>query len=145
MSRLEISFYMVLSIVLNLLILSGSKATIITNKCSAATKRAVAAKIGGVVDYTTRIGKEQKIAMEVALEDYINNFDSSASACSKLDLHIKDSQGNPARAAATGTIYIFIYILYMYSSTSFHAYIDFFLLLYIFLVLYPSRILFLLI
>ena len=112
MSRLVISFFMVLFIVLNLSILAVSlKATAITNergnnKCSSAlTTGAVAARIGGVVDYTTRIGKEQKLAMEIALEDYINNFDSSIT-CFKLDLLIKDSQGNPARAAASGNIYI---------------------------------------
>ncbi|PON94196.1 LOW QUALITY PROTEIN: hypothetical protein TorRG33x02_099340 [Trema orientale] len=64
--------------------------------------------IGGVVDHTTRMGKERKIAMEMAIEDsMINNFASSSTkTCSQihldLQLHLKDSHGNPARAAATG-------------------------------------------
>lgn len=53
--------------------------------------------IGGVIDYSSRVGKEQKIAMEMALEDF-----SRSSNCSKqLLLLLEDSQGNSARAAST--------------------------------------------
>ncbi|PON65080.1 hypothetical protein PanWU01x14_119970 [Parasponia andersonii] len=90
-------------------ILAGSKS--ITTKervenyksCSSANKRAGVARIGGFVDHTTRIGKERKIAMEMAIKDsMINNFASSSRrTCSQihlhLQLHLKDS-----RAAATG-------------------------------------------
>ena len=84
---------------------AGSKA-ILTTKERRVNCKYSAARIGGVVDCTTRMGKEQKIAMEMAIQDYYfinNNFDSSTTtSCSKLDLHLKDSQGNPARAAAAG-------------------------------------------
>ncbi|PON65079.1 Ionotropic glutamate receptor [Parasponia andersonii] len=102
-----LSFFMVLFVS----ILAGSKAISISEEkavkykpCST-TKRAVAVRIGGVVDYgTTRIGKEQKVAMEMAIQDsMISNLDSSSTTtCSQLQLdwHLKDSRGNPARTAA---------------------------------------------
>lgn len=54
------------------------------------------------------------MAMEMAIQDYNDiNFDSSKTTCSKLYLHLKDSHGNQARAAAAGnnsTIYMYIFI-----------------------------------
>ncbi|KAL5558844.1 hypothetical protein UlMin_035055 [Ulmus minor] len=82
-----------------MLVMTGSKATFNgykeNKKSCEAAKEVVLARIGGVIDLTCRVGKEQKIAMEMALEDIYN------STCDKLDLHLKDSQGKPARAAAT--------------------------------------------
>ncbi|KAL5558849.1 hypothetical protein UlMin_035060 [Ulmus minor] len=63
--------------------------------CEAIEEELSVARIGGVINLKSRMGKEQKIAMEMALEDI------SGSTCAKLDLHLKDSQANPARAAAS--------------------------------------------
>ncbi|TXG54187.1 hypothetical protein EZV62_019443 [Acer yangbiense] len=54
--------------------------------------------IGGVIDYSSRVGKEQMIAMEMAVQD----FQYRSTACCKLQmvLHFKDSRGNLARAAS---------------------------------------------
>ncbi|KAI7743773.1 hypothetical protein M8C21_005718, partial [Ambrosia artemisiifolia] len=50
--------------------------------------------IGGVLELNSRIGREQKIAMEMALHDFCTTIDT----CSCPILHIKDSQGNSARS-----------------------------------------------
>ncbi|KAB5526691.1 hypothetical protein DKX38_020538 [Salix brachista] len=51
-------------------------------------------KIGGVIDYGSRVGKEMKVAMEMAAEDF------ARSSCSKqLVLQIEDSSGDSARDA----------------------------------------------
>ncbi|KAI9201335.1 hypothetical protein LWI28_021772 [Acer negundo] len=52
--------------------------------------------IGGVIDYSSRVGKEQMIAMQMAVQDF------HRSACCKLQLvlHFKDSRRNLARAAS---------------------------------------------
>ncbi|XP_071922824.1 glutamate receptor 2.7-like [Coffea arabica] len=54
--------------------------------------------IGVVVDQSSRVGKEQKIGVEMAVHDF-----NRESHCSKVDLHIQDSQGNSARAASAVT------------------------------------------
>lgn len=54
--------------------------------------------IGAVIDQTSRIGKEQKIAMEMAVHD----FNQWTHCSSLMDLHFKDSQGNSARAVSSG-------------------------------------------
>lgn len=53
--------------------------------------------IGAVIDQTSRIGKEQKIAMEMAVHDF-----NQWTQCSHMDLQFKDSQGNSARAISSG-------------------------------------------
>ncbi|KAL5558846.1 hypothetical protein UlMin_035057 [Ulmus minor] len=63
--------------------------------CEAIKEELSVARIGGVINLKSRMGKEQKIAMEMARDDI------SRSTCAKLDLHLKDSQANPARAAAS--------------------------------------------
>ena len=55
--------------------------------------------IGVVVDQSSRVGKEQKIGVEMAVHDF-----NRESHCSKVDLHIQDSQGNSARAASAGNM-----------------------------------------
>lgn len=50
--------------------------------------------IGGIVDLGSRVGKEQKIAVEIAIND------SNKSTCSKLALPVRDSSGSSARAAS---------------------------------------------
>ncbi|XP_077251166.1 glutamate receptor 2.7-like isoform X1 [Tasmannia lanceolata] len=54
-----------------------------------------AENIGAIIDTETRIGKEQKIAMEIAIQDFNNT-----SNISKLSLHIRDSSGDPLRAVS---------------------------------------------
>ncbi|XP_057963620.1 glutamate receptor 2.5-like [Malania oleifera] len=51
----------------------------------------VKASIGAIVDLSSRIGKEQKVAIEMAVADY---YDSQ-----RLALHIRDSHGQPVQAA----------------------------------------------
>ncbi|KAL2504233.1 Glutamate receptor 2.7 [Abeliophyllum distichum] len=53
-------------------------------------------RIGSVIDQSSRIGKEQKIAIQMAVNDF-----NQLSTCSKLDLHIKDLHGKSDRAAST--------------------------------------------
>ncbi|CAA2973792.1 glutamate receptor -like isoform X1 [Olea europaea subsp. europaea] len=53
-------------------------------------------RIGCVIDQSSRVGKEQKIAIQMAVNDF-----NQLSNCSKLALHIKDLQGKSARAAST--------------------------------------------
>lgn len=57
--------------------------------------------IGAIVDNSTRIGKEQKVAMEMAIEDVYERTNEI------YDLHMKNSHGEPSRAALAGmNIYI---------------------------------------
>ncbi|KAL9315613.1 hypothetical protein ACSQ67_016614 [Phaseolus vulgaris] len=51
--------------------------------------------IGAVLDLSSQIGKHQKIAMEIAVQDF-NRF-----SCSKLLLKIKNSNGSSAQAVAS--------------------------------------------
>ncbi|PQQ15592.1 glutamate receptor 2.9-like [Prunus yedoensis var. nudiflora] len=83
----SLSFYLVL-----LLLVGSAKASGRGNKCQM-TQQTIAG-IGGVVDYGSRVGKEQKIAMKMAIQDLFH------STCARLDLHLKDSQGNSAGAIA---------------------------------------------
>jgi len=55
--------------------------------------------IGAVLDLGSLMGKQQKIAMEIAVEEFNNQSSSS-----KLDLQIKDSHGNSARVIASGNV-----------------------------------------
>lgn len=58
----------------------------------------ITARVGCVIDHSSRVGKEQKVAMEMAIQDL------SKSICARVDLHLKDSQGNSARATAAGKV-----------------------------------------
>ena len=54
--------------------------------------------IGAIVDRSSRIGKEEIVAMEIAREDVYRHFNQN------LTLHVKDAdQRNPIRAALAGT------------------------------------------
>jgi hypothetical protein len=53
--------------------------------------------IGAVLDLVSLMGKHQKIAMEIAVEEFNNHLSSS-----KLDLQIKDSHGNSAQVISSG-------------------------------------------
>lgn len=56
--------------------------------------------IGVVIDQRSRVGKEVKEAMELALQDF--------SHCLNVSLHIRDLHGSSARAASTGEIYFLL-------------------------------------
>jgi len=55
--------------------------------------------IGAVLDLVSLMGKQQKMAMEIAVEEFNNQSTSS-----KLDLQIKDSHGNSAQVIASGNL-----------------------------------------
>ncbi|CAJ1784335.1 unnamed protein product [Sphenostylis stenocarpa] len=63
-----------------------------TSHCSSSINMS----IGAVLDLSSLIGKHQKVAMEIALHDF-NRLN-----CSKLDLKIRNFNGNSAQAVATG-------------------------------------------
>jgi hypothetical protein len=53
--------------------------------------------IGVVLDLDSLMGKQHKIAMEIAVQEFNNQLSSS-----KLDLQIKDSHGNSAQVISSG-------------------------------------------
>lgn len=56
--------------------------------------------IGGVFDQSSRIGREQTIALEMAVHDFCRTLHD---VCSCPILHLKDSQGNSARSYYKGS------------------------------------------
>lgn len=52
--------------------------------------------LGGIVDCTTRAGKEERVAMEMALQDFYSNATQRPRLCAK------DSKGDSFRAASSG-------------------------------------------
>lgn len=60
----------------------------------------VLGRIGGVIYQSSRIGREQKIAMEMAIHD----FEKRSLNCSKLVLHPKDLDLNSAGAVSAGKL-----------------------------------------
>lgn len=61
-------------------------------------QRTTIRSIGAVLDLASLMGKQQKIAMDIAVEEFnINQFSSS-----NIDLQIKDSHGNFAQVIASG-------------------------------------------
>ncbi|CAK7323978.1 unnamed protein product [Dovyalis caffra] len=52
--------------------------------------------LGGIVDCTTRAGKEEKVAMKMAIQDFYSN------ATQQPNLYVKDSKGDSIRAASSG-------------------------------------------
>ncbi|KAJ6433515.1 hypothetical protein OIU84_017244 [Salix udensis] len=53
-------------------------------------------RIGGIVDLTTHIGKEERAAMQVAIEDLFSGVDLNSPT-----LLVKDSRGDPTRAVSS--------------------------------------------
>ncbi|PQP98191.1 glutamate receptor 2.8 [Prunus yedoensis var. nudiflora] len=49
--------------------------------------------LGAIVDNSSRIGKEESVAMQIAVEDFLNTSNQ------RLDLRIRNSQGDPLQAA----------------------------------------------
>jgi len=66
------------------------------NNCISTTSRPIMMKIGAVLDLDSLVGKQQKIAMEIAVQEF------NSLSCSKLDLNIQNSRGISARAIASG-------------------------------------------
>ena len=62
-------------------------------------------RIGGIVDLTTHIGKEERAAMQVAIEDLFSGVDLNIPT-----LLVKDSLGDPTRAVSSGQISLCILI-----------------------------------
>ncbi|GAB4852154.1 hypothetical protein Ancab_016344 [Ancistrocladus abbreviatus] len=56
--------------------------------------------IGGLIDSSSQLGKEQEIAMKMAIQD-VNLLCSNCST--KLTLHLRDSHGNAAQATSSAT------------------------------------------
>lgn len=52
--------------------------------------------IGAIIDMSSRIGKEQRVAMEIAMKDFYGTCNQT------LNLHILDSQRDPVCAALAG-------------------------------------------
>lgn len=74
-----------------LLLLLGA----ISSQCKY-TKPQFKGTIGAIIDSTSRAGKQEKIAIEMAVEDFFN------STGHKPLLHVRDSQGRPVQAAWDG-------------------------------------------
>lgn len=53
--------------------------------------------IGAIIDYSSRIGKEEKVAMEIAMEDFNSRYPNL-----HIDLLINSSHGEPIQAALAG-------------------------------------------
>lgn len=53
--------------------------------------------LGAIVDYSSRAGKEERIAMKIAMDDL-----HARRICPRPDFHIKDSHGSPSQAIDAG-------------------------------------------
>lgn len=80
----------------HLLLLLSPKATANGSYTNAVEKEHVVGSIGAIVDLDSRIGKEQKIAMEMAMRDF--NVKTNQS----FHLLIVNSQKDPVYAAFAG-------------------------------------------
>ncbi|KAF8406315.1 hypothetical protein HHK36_008401 [Tetracentron sinense] len=90
----------VLYLFLVFLLLSRTKSTATTDGATEppTTQQVIIGTIGAIVDYSSRMGKEQKTAMEMAVQDF---YDSTGY---KMVLHLRDSYGHSARAASAGKV-----------------------------------------
>lgn len=62
--------------------------------------------VGAIVDTSSRVGKEERVAMEIAREDLYRYSNQT------LILHVKDTdQRKPIRAALAGTFVLSLYLL----------------------------------
>ncbi|KAA8523967.1 hypothetical protein F0562_010602 [Nyssa sinensis] len=74
-------------------LLSFSKKATVHADMNSTRKNHVKGTVGAIVDYSSRIGKEEKLAMEMAIDDFYNYTNQS------LILQLKNSQGDPIKAA----------------------------------------------
>ncbi|KAH7568903.1 hypothetical protein JRO89_XS06G0070200 [Xanthoceras sorbifolium] len=51
--------------------------------------------IGAIIDVNSRVGKEEKVAMQIAVQDFNNAYQNH-----KLSLHFQDRERDPLRAAS---------------------------------------------
>ena len=58
--------------------------------------------LGAVVDYTSLAGKKEKVAMEMALQDF---YARTGRLRHNPTLHVGNSRGDPIRAASSGQNY----------------------------------------
>uniref|UniRef100_A0A7N2MAK0 Glutamate receptor n=1 Tax=Quercus lobata TaxID=97700 RepID=A0A7N2MAK0_QUELO len=77
---------------LALVLLLVEKATV-DGRTTTLGKEHVRGIIGAITDYSSRIGKEQKVAMEMAIKDVFNKTNQ------RFDLHIKNTHSEPVQAA----------------------------------------------
>lgn len=52
--------------------------------------------LGAIIDYTSRAGKEEKVAIQMAAHDFCAHFSP------RPTLHFKNSRGDPIQAASSG-------------------------------------------
>ncbi|KAF6175249.1 hypothetical protein GIB67_030467 [Kingdonia uniflora] len=76
-----------------LLILLFSHAIARESQDAPTTDKDIKVGIGAIVDYTSRFGKEEKVAMEMAIDDFFK------CTSQKAVIHIIDSGGDPGRAS----------------------------------------------
>lgn len=79
-----------------LLLLLSVKATANGSFINATEKDLVAGVVGAIVDQDSRLGKEEKIAMEMAIKDFYEKTNQ------RFHLHIVNSQNDPVQAAFAG-------------------------------------------
>ena len=71
--------------------------------------------IGAIIDVNSRTGKEEKTAMEIAVQKFNNGSPNH-----KLSLYFQDSQNSPLQAARAGNILlVFLCHFMIYSSMYF--------------------------
>lgn len=58
--------------------------------------------LGAIVDTSSRIGKEESVAIQIAVEDFFKKSNHS------LVLNIRNSKGEPWQAALAGTFFFLI-------------------------------------
>ena len=92
--------------------------------------------IGVIINNSSRIGKEQTVAMNLALKDFFSYSNQS------FDLHIRNStQGDPLQAAFAGQSQAFHYLfLFLHSSSKYTmTQLSFIRMISVFLWLYNPR------
>lgn len=82
---------------LTLVLLLVAKASV-DGRTATLGKEHVRGIIGAIIDYSSRIAKEQKVAMEMAIKDVFNKTNQ------RFDLHIKNTQSEPVQAALAGML-----------------------------------------
>lgn len=88
-----------LSFFLVLLLTVASKSMALEGDNNCPTTKMVAS-VGAVFYYNCRVGREQKVAMDLAVQDLLRL------SCSKqLVLQLKDSHGNSAQATSAGKLF----------------------------------------
>ena len=82
------------------LVLLFSQKTTANGSINTTMKDQVAGLVGAIVDQSSRIGKEEKIAMEIAINDVYEKTNQS------FHLHIMNSQKDPMQAALAGVSWL---------------------------------------